>query len=254
MDNIGKASQNVSNFQIITDPLTGQKLEINAGKLNVDAETGKVSFASVLEKEEISKIDMKSFETKLTAMNPNDLRNTRTKITEEIKQAMQRGDRKALKEAQKKYDLCTRELRKKAGLFIASPPTSRFVSNSHSAPPPLPPETFSAVSPAPGVISPIPPPSQGEINIPTTPYNMFSQMPSTPNTTGYIMPQNITTNPNPATAIYSSDFIANQPSLPILNYTTNYNYSPGKLKLMELQLQSNIGVDMLGGEKDKENN
>lgn len=115
-------STNTQLFAVISDPLTGQTL---AAPPQEQAVSIPASFSQILDQEQQAvNNNGAGFTQQFASMTDVDIRRLRLDMAGEIKNHVMAGDRESLKDAQDRYNQCTFELRKRAGILDATAMTT----------------------------------------------------------------------------------------------------------------------------------
>ena len=176
----------------VTDPLTGQTL----GSVPQQQIVSTPTFSEMLAQEQqaVNGNTGTGFMQQLTSMIDVNIRRLRLDIAHEIKNHVMKGDRESLKDAQERYNQCTVELRKRAGILDGT--TTVIPLGSTSTIPlnvtTVPLATSTIISPGTTAIIPL-----------SAPITTFVPQPSTEN----VFPEG-----NPLQLLYQSPY-GNQPLL-----------------------------------------
>lgn len=284
---------NFSNPQLLSavnDPLTGQTLA-PVSKQQVVSSTPSFSQVLAEKQEAINNANAATGATQqLVSMMDVDIRKLRLDIAGEIKTHVMAGDREALKDAQERYNQCTVELRKRAGILEGTAAIVPLGVNT-TIPIGTPPATslpvtstvpLNAAVPL-GTSTVIPPGTTATIPLNTSGTNAAIPL-NLPNATSVPQPstENVFPDGNPLQLLYQSPY-ANQPALyqnqptgassfsnssglitpdqlkdsqilvnPLYNQDLNQMQQWNAQQLQMLQLQLQQGMSGFGG--DQQNN
>lgn len=103
-------------LSVVNDPLTGQTLAPISHEQNV-SQTPVFSQVLAEEQQTVTGNVVGNSTQQLASMMDGDIRRLRLDIAHEIKTHVMKGDRESLKDAQERYNQCTTELRKRAGIL-----------------------------------------------------------------------------------------------------------------------------------------
>lgn len=256
-------STNPQLLSAVNDPLTGQTLAPVSQQQVVSSTP---SFSQVLaEKQEaINNANAATGTTQqLVSMMDVDIRKLRLDIAQEIKTHVMAGDREALKDAQGRYNQCTVELRKRAGILdettamttvpLGTIPASRTTIPNTTAPINIPNTATSIPLNLPNATS-VPQPSTENVFPDGNPLQLLYQSPyanqpvlyqnqptgasSFSNSSGLITPEQLNNSQILVNPLYNQD----------LNQMQQWNAH--ELQMLQLQLQQG----MSGFGEDQKNN